>query len=319
MYKVLVTPTSFLKPQNSLAKAMLEEFADEIIYCESGKPLEGNGILSMLDGVDGYLAGLDYITADVIERMPPSVKVISRYGAGYDRVDLDACRKRGIMVANTPAANATAVCELAFGLMLSIARSIPALHAAVEQGQWPRANGMELAGKTLGIVGLGAIGKKLAERAMAFGMKVVAYDPYVDQAYAKAKGIATVALDDLLQCSDVVSLHVPCNDQTRHMIDEASIRRMRDGAIIINTSRGGLIDERAAAQAVSQGKLRGMGMDTFETEPLCDSPLLGIPNVILTPHTGAHTQEAISNMGMMAVNNLIAMLLQEPCPYIIAK
>ena len=317
--KILVTPTSFLKPQNAQAKAMIEEFADEVVYNDLGVPLKGEELLKRLDGVDGYIAGVDYIDADVIEKMPASVKVISRYGAGVDRVDIPACTKKGIVVTNTPGANAVAVCELAFGLMLCSARNIPALHKEVEKGEWPRNEGIELNGKTLGIVGMGAIGKNIATRAIAFGMKVCAYDPYFDEDFAKEHGIEKKTLDEVIEGSDFITLHVPLNDSTRHMINADRIAKMKKGAVIINTARGGLIDEEAAAAAVKSGALGGLGLDAFEQEPLIDSPLKGLKNVIFTPHTGAHTGEAVSNMGMMAVKNCIAVLKGEPCRCILNK
>lgn len=313
--KLLVTPTSFLSPENAAAKQKLEAFADSIVYNDLGKPLKGDQLIARLEGVDGYIAGLDYITADVVARMPASLKVISRYGAGVDRVDIPACKKRGIIVTNTPAANATAVCEMAFGLMLCVARNIPALHKAVEAGEWPRMGGMELAGKTLGIVGLGAIGKRLALRAKAFEMDVVAFDPYFDEAFARDNGIERVDLDGLFARADVVSLHVPLCDATRHMVDALRISGMKPGAILINTARGGLIDEAAAAQAIKDGRLRGVGLDAFEEEPLGDSPLKGLPGVVLTPHAGGHTSQAISRMGMMAVDNAIQVLSGQVSPY----
>lgn len=317
--KILVTPTSFLKPVNAEAKAKLEAFADEIVYNDLGRPLQAKEILERLDGVDGYIAGLDYITADVIEKAPASLKVISRYGAGVDRVDMDAAVKKGVKVTNTPGTNSVAVCELAFALMLCAARNVPKLHTAVEKGEWPRSQGIELRGKTLGIVGMGAIGKNLATRAKAFGMTVNAYDPYFDEAFAKENGIGRMDLDEVLTTSDFISLHVPLNDSTRHMIDAAKIAQMKDGAVVINTARGGIIDEQAAADAVKSGKLGGLGLDAFEQEPLIDSPLKGLDNVIFTPHTGAHTAEAVSGMGSMAVDNAIAVLKGEACPYILNK
>jgi D-3-phosphoglycerate dehydrogenase len=313
--KLLVTPTSFLKPANADAKAKLEAFADTIVYNDLGTPLQGDELLARLDGVDGYIAGLDYITADVVKQMPSSLKVISRYGAGVDRVDIPACKERGIIVTNTPGANATAVCEMAFGLMLSAARNIPALHKAVEAGEWPRANGMELSGKTLGIVGLGAIGKRLALRAKAFEMDVIAFDPYFDEAFGKQNGIARVELDELFKAADVVSLHVPLSDATRHMVSAERINGMKQGSILINTARGGLIDEDAAAEAVKSGHLRGLGLDAFEQEPLVDSPLKGLPSVVFTPHAAGHTAQAIYRMGMMAVDNAIQVLSGQKCPY----
>lgn len=317
--KILVTPTSFLKPENAAAKAKLEAFADEVVYNDLGRPLQADEILERLDGVGGYVAGLDYITADVLEKAPASLKVISRYGAGVDRVDMAAATAKGIKVTNTPGTNSVAVCELAFALMLCAARNVPKLHIAVEKGEWPRSQGIELRGKTLGIVGMGAIGKNLAIRAKAFGMTVNAYDPYFDEAFAKENGIGRMELDEVLTTSDFISLHVPLNDSTRHMINAEKIAEMKDGAIVINTARGGIIDEQAAAEAVKSGKLGGLGLDAFEQEPLIDSPLKGLDNVIFTPHTGAHTAEAVSGMGSMAVDNVIAVLSGEDCPHVLNK
>ncbi len=312
--KVFVSPTSFLKPQNAKARALLEANA-ETSYNELGRPLEGDEIISRLSGADAYLAGLDYITADVVEKMPESVKVISRYGTGVDRVDLAACEKRGVIVTNTPGANATAVCELAFALMLAVARNIPALHSSVCGGAWPRNEGIELAGKTLGILGLGAIGKRLAVRAKAFEMRVLAYDPYLDRTFAGEHGIEPKELDGILAESDFISLHLPLNESTRYLINEQRIGLMRRGAIIINTSRGGLLDEAAAASALKEGRLGGLGLDAFEREPLTDSPLMGLKGVVFTPHTGAHTAEAVEKMGLISVQNVLDVLAGRDCPF----
>lgn len=315
--KVLITPTSFQKPQNVQAKTMIEAFADEVVYNPQSRPLEPDEILQLLDGVDGYIAGLDYITADVISKAPASLKVISRYGAGVDRVDMEAAKARGIKVTNTPGTNAVAVCELAFGLMLSLARAIPRLDAAVKSGGWPRNSGTELLGKTLGIVGFGAIGRNLGVRAKAFGMNVIAYDPYFNTAFATQHGIAQKSLDEVIAGSDFISLHVPLTKETKHMIDAKAIAGMKDGAFIINTARGGLIDEAAAAESIKSGKLGGIGLDAYEVEPVTDSPLLGLDNVVMTPHTGAHTNEAVAAMGNMAVENLINVLEGKDCANVI--
>lgn len=315
--KVFVSTTSFLKPQNAEAKQLLESYFDEIVYNELGIPLKDEQILERLEGCDAYIAGLDYITEDVIEKMPKSVKVISRYGVGTDRVDIEAAKKRGIVVTNTPGANSTAVAELAFALMLNAARNITALHIAVTDGQWPRCQGRELSGKVLGIVGMGAIGKQIAVRARAFDMEVVAYDPFFDKEFAATHDIRQAELEGLLKCADFVTLHVPLNDQTRHMINEDSIKIMKKNAIIINTARGGLIDEEAAAKALKDGQLGGLGLDAFEEEPLLDSPLKNLPNVIFTPHTGAHTDEAVAKMGLMSVKNAISVLNGDDCKYIL--
>ena len=317
--KILITPTSFLTSVNAKAKEKIEAFAGEVVYNTTGKPLQPDQLKQMLEGVDGYIAGVDYITAEVIEQAPESLKVISRYGAGIDRVDVAACTKRGIKVANTPGTNSVAVAELAFALMLDVARNIPQLHETVQKGEWIRSEGIELRGKALGIVGLGSIGKNLATRAIAFGMTVQAYDPFFDETFAAQYGIKKAKMDEVIQRSDFISLHVPLTDQTKYLIDADMIAKMKDGAIIINTARGGIIDEAAAAEAVKSGKLGGLGLDAFEQEPLINSPLKGLPRVIFTPHTGAHTAEAVEGMGMMAVDNCIDILSGKDNPYILNK
>lgn len=317
--KAFVSATSFLKPANADVRARLEDFFDEIVYNDLGVPLRGGQITSRLTGCDAYIAGLDYITSDVIENMPDSLKVISRYGVGVDRVDLEAAKRRGIAVTNTPGANSTAVCELAFALMLCATRDIARLHQAVEKGEWPRSEGMELAGKALGIVGLGAIGKRLALRAKAFEMDLLAYDPYFDEAFAAEHGIRQCELDELLRQSDFISLHLPLNDHTRHILNAQRISEMKPNAIIINTARGGLIDEAAAAAALKEGRLGGLGLDAFEEEPLKDSPLKGIPHVIFTPHAGAHTREAVYNMAAMSAQNAMDVLEGKDCRYIVNR
>ena len=315
--KILVTPTSFAKPENKAAQEKLAAFADEVVYNPHGRPLTADEIPGMLDGCDGYIAGLDYITAEAIQAAPETLRVISRYGAGVDRVDLIAAKDKGIIVTNTPGTNATAVCELAFGLMLSLARGIPQLDYAVKQGEWPRRNGIELNGKNLAVLGLGAIGRKLACRAQAFGMEVGAYDPYADKGYARAAGIELCDLASAIGQADFISLHMPLSKDTRHILGAKEIAGMRDGVYIINTARGGLIDEQAAYEALKSGKIAGLGLDVFENEPVSASPLLKLDNVITTPHAGAHTREAVGGMGMMAVENLIAVLTGGECRFIV--
>lgn len=316
--KILVTPTSLQPGKNDSALAPLEKFADELVFNPTGKPLSEEDLIPLLKDCDGYIAGLDSITEKVMEACP-RLKVISRYGAGYDRVDIDAAKKHGILVTNTPGVNAQAVGELAFGLILSCARKIPSLNTLTRSGQWVRSTGMELKGKTLGILGLGAIGKVVASCAQGFGMNVIAYDPYINEAYCANRGIESVSFQELMSRSNVVSLHLPLTDSTRHMIDAQAISRLPDGAILVNASRGGIIDEDAAYDALKSGKLSGMGLDAFEVEPPTGSRLFEFDNVIATPHTGAHTKEATDNMAHGAVKNLIDLLSGQECPYVVNK
>lgn len=316
--KVLVTPTSFRSKTNIKAMEKLKEFADEIVFNESGKPLTARDLKEMLKGCDGYIAGLDFIDNEALESAD-DLKVISRYGAGYDRVNMKAANDKGIIVTNTPGSNATAVADLAFGLILSVARRIPMLDASTKSGEWIRSTGMELSGKTIGILGLGAIGKNVAQRAKGFSMKVLAYDPFMDEEYARANDIVPSDLDDLIRNSDVISLHLPLNDKTKDIISYKEFESMKEKVILINTSRGGLINEEASVEYLKNGKLGGMGLDAFEEEPTSSFEKFRFDNVVLTPHTGAHTFEATENMANMAVDNLIDVLSGADCRYIINK
>lgn len=314
--KILVTPTSLQADSPMKALEVLRQFSADLVFNSTGKPLSEEQLIPLLKDCDGYLAGLDYITEKVINSCP-NLKVISRYGGGYDRVDLKAARAHGITVTNTPGVNAEAVGELTFGLILSLARRIPLLSSRTKEGQWIRSTGMELSGKTIGIIGLGAIGKVVARCAQGFSMKVIAYDPFINTSYAKDHGITVCSLEQIYAASDIISLHLPLNASTRYLIDRYSISKMKDGVILVNASRGGIIDEDAVYEALLSGKVGGLGLDAFEIEPPVDSPLLKLDNVIATPHTGAHTKEAKEHMADLAVRNLIDVLSGNPCPYTI--
>jgi len=317
--KILVTPTSF-GPSSQLApKDKLIAFADEIVYNPQSRPLTEDELIPLLEGCDGFLAGLDFITEKVI-MSTQDLKVISRYGIGCDRVDLEAARKHGILVTNTPGANADAVADLTLGLMLSAARAIPALDRATKNGEWVRRTGIELGGRILGLLGFGMIGRQVAKRAAGFGMTIMAYDPNMDGTHAKELGVLPVSLERILEGSDFISLHLPLVEATLNIINADSIGKMRPGAIIINTSRGGLIDETALYNAIESGHLGGAALDAYEKEPPdAGQPLLQHPNVIAMPHTGAHTTEATVNMATMAVDNLIDVLKSGDCPYIVNR
>jgi len=314
--KVLVTPTSLRPDKPSPALEKLQAFANDIIYNPYGRPLTQEELIELLPGCDGYIAGLDYVDASVIAACD-KLRVISRYGAGVDRVDLAAAKEKGITVCNTPGANAQAVADLTLGLILAVARKIPVLDADVRAGGWRRSTGVELYGKTIGILGLGAIGKAVAKRAQGFSMKVLAYDPYMDQAYAAEHDITSTTIDQIVREADVICLHLPYMPETRHIISGELMSKMKKGVIIINTSRGGLIDEDAAAVLLESGHLGGLGLDAFEVEPVGETPLSAFDNVVLTPHTAAHTHEATANMANMAVQNLIDVLSGQECPYVI--
>lgn len=315
--KILVTPTSLNSQSNMKAIEILKNFSHDLVFNTTGKPLSEEQLIPLIKDCDGYLAGLDAITERVLKEAS-RLKIISRYGAGYDNIDMKAAHSRGIIVTNTPGANAEAVGELAFGLILSVVRRIPALYAETKSGRWPRSTGVELAGKTLGIIGLGAIGKVVARCAAGFSMTICAYDPFADESYASSHHIQMCSLPQLLSQADVISLHLPLSASTRHLINKDTISQMKDGVILINASRGGIINEADVLEALKSGKVGGLGLDAFETEPPVGSPLLELDNVIATPHTGAHTKEASENMAQLAVANLISVLTGKGCPYIIS-
>lgn len=306
--KILVTPTSFKTDSPAMNK--LRQFADEIVFNQKGKPLEAEELIPLLKDCDGYIAGLDYITAQVINSCD-KLKVISRYGAGTDRVDIQAAKEKGIVVCNTPGANAQAVADLTMGLIISVARKIPMLDQKTKAGQWLRSIGVEIYGKTIGILGLGTVGKCVAKRAQGFSMKILAYDPYLDKEYAVANEINETTLELLAEQSDVISLHLPLSDDTRYIVDSQLMRTMKPGVILINTARGGLIDEAAAFAMLQSGHIGGLGLDAYEKEPPSDSPLFGLDNVVTTPHTASHTYEATVNMANMSVDNLICVLQEQ--------
>ncbi|MCL2180469.1 MAG: phosphoglycerate dehydrogenase [Treponema sp.] len=310
--KILVTPTSFKPDNKGSAMELLRSFSSDLIFNPYGKPLSEDELLPLTAECEGFIAGLDFITKKVIDNAP-KLKVISRYGAGVDRVDINAAKEKGIVVCNTPGVNANAVADLAFALLLCIARKIPLLDKKTKEGEWTRSTGFELFGKTIGIIGFGAIGKLTAKRAAGFSMRVMAYDPLINLEYAKANGIEAVPFDEVIKKADFISLHLPLTDDTKNILNADVMKSMKKGAVIINTARGGFIDENAAYELLESGHLGGLGLDAFETEPPGSPPLFKLDNVVVTPHTGAHTKEATEAMADLSVKNLIDVLSGKNC------
>lgn len=314
--KILVTPASFKPGKGGAAFELLRSFSDNLVFNPLERPLSEEELIPLLSDCEGYIAGLDFITGKVIESAK-SLKVISRYGAGFDQVDLAAAKEKGIVVCNTPGVNANAVADLTFALLLSVARGIPALDRKTRAGEWPRSNGIELYGKTIGILGLGAVGRAVAKRASGFSMRIMACDPCIDMEYAAANGIIAVGFDELIGEADFLSLHLPLTKETRHIISGEVMRKMKKGALIINTARGGILDEEAAYELLKSGHLGGLGLDVFEKEPPVSSPLFTLDNLAVTPHSAAHTTEAVAAMAELSVKNLIDVLSGRDCPNIL--
>ena len=302
--RILVTPTSFKPDKPGPALERLRSFAGELVFNPHARPLTEDELMPLLDGCDGCIAGLDHFNRTVIYSAR-TLKVISRYGAGVDNVDMAAANERHITVCNTPGVNAQAAADLTFGLMLCLARKLPLLDRSTRAGGWDRFIGVELYQKTLGIVGLGAVGKAVAQRAAGFSMKILACDPVIDTAYTQAHGIIAVNFNELVSESDFLTLHLPLDGETRYIISADVMRNMKKGAILINTARGGLVDEAAACELLQSGHLGGLGLDVYENEPPDNSPLFALDNVVVTPHTAARTAEATAAMAMLSVENLI--------------
>ncbi len=255
------------------------------------------------------------VDAEVISAAP-NLQVVARAGVGLDNVDIKSATTAGVMVVNAPTSNIISAAELTVGHILSLARHIPAAHAALAQGQWKRSayTGTELYEKNIGIIGLGRIGALITERLKSFGTNVLAYDPYVTSARAQQLGVQLVSLDELLEQSDFITIHMPKTPETTGMISTPQLAKMKKTAYIVNVARGGLIDEDALFTALSTGVIAGAGLDVFVNEPPKDSPLLSLPNVVVTPHLGASTDEAQEKAGIAVAKSVRLALAGELVP-----
>jgi len=277
-------------------------------------------LLTAVSDYDALIVrGRTRVTADVI-RAAGALRVIGRAGVGVDNIDLEAARENGVAVVNAPTSTTGAVAELTFGLLLALAREIPRADAAMKGGQWLKKEleGVELAGKTLGIIGYGRIGMELGRRAAAFGMNVVAYDPLIREDAIQAVGGESVSLQDLFAWSDFISLHLPYDVQTRDLVGPMAIAQMKDGVRIICAARGGIIDEAALLNALNSGKVAGAALDVFEQEPPGATELVTHPRVIATPHIGAQTAEAQARAAEDIANEVLAALRGEPLRWKVA-
>jgi D-3-phosphoglycerate dehydrogenase len=277
----------------------------------------------LLNDISGYDAlivrGQTRVTGAVMEAAS-RLKVVGRAGVGVDNIDLDAAKARHIMVVNAPASTTVAVAELAFGLLLAVARAIPRADASMKQGQWLKKDfeGVELNGKTLGIIGFGRIGMEVGRRAAAFGMNVIIYDPNASEHELEHGNAEPVSLQELYAWSDFISLHLPLNVQTRDLIGSMAFSQMKPSVRIISTARGGIIDEEALLAALNDGKVAGVALDVFEKEPPGLTDLVAHPRVITTPHIGAQTAEAQSRAAEDIASEVLAALDGKPLRWRVA-
>lgn len=308
--KVLVTPRSFGQSDPKLIET-LQQRVGEVIYNPYGRALSSKEVAELIGDCDGYIAGVDEIDAAALANAN-QLKVIARYGVGVDKVDLDAAKQFGVTVTNTPLANAQSVAELALGLTLSLLRQIPIATQQTHRGEWPRIKGLSLEEKTVGLIGFGMIGKKYAQLLDGFGCQILAFDLYPDVEAAQKLGVVLTTIEDLVKRADIISLHLPSNEKTRKLVNRDLLTAMKPGAYLINTSRGEIVDEEALAEALESGHLAGAGLDVLCDEPpAANNPLLQMENVLITPHSGAHTDGATNSMGWTALEDCLAVLAGE--------
>ncbi len=264
-----------------------------------------DNVISVLADSEASIAGSEPYSRKVIQALP-NLRAITRSGVGFDRVDLEACNKAGVVVTTTPGVNHHAVAEHTIALLMGIARGFPDLDRRVRKGHWNRCARPRVMGSTLGVVGLGRIGQAVATRAVGLGMKVLAHEWDPNNEFVEQWNIELVSLVDLLQQSDFVSLHLPMSEQNRHVMNTAAFGRMKQGSVLINTARGGLVDERALCESLQSGHLRAAGLDVFEVEPLpSDSPLLQLDNVLMSSHIAGLDIQSQHDMFAMVANTLV--------------
>lgn len=302
---------------NDVAARRLEEAGYRLRFpADRNRPTPESEVKSLLDDVAVVIAGVERWT-DELMSAAPGLELICRFGVGFDSIDQDAAIRHGVLVAITPSTNHTAVAEHTLALMLAVMRRVASQDAMVKRGRWVPEQGPELRERTLGVVGLGRIGREVTDLALAFGMKVIACEVAPDPAFVADRPITVVDLDALLPLADVVSLHVPLVPETRWLINAQALARMRLGAYLVNTSRGGLIDEGALYRFLTSGHLAGAGLDVSDPEPPSDWRLAQLPQVVMTPHTAGLSTDAILRMEASSVDTILAVQRGERPPNIL--
>jgi phosphoglycerate dehydrogenase-like enzyme len=276
---------------------------DGVTFNETGRVLKGAALIDFLRGHDKAITGLDVLDEAVFTAVP-ELRIVSKYGVGLDMIDLAAARRHGVSIRWTPGVNRQSVAELTVSFMIAIARHVPALAREMRDGVWRQPGGRQLSSATVGIIGCGHVGQRVAELCRAFGSRVIAHDIRAYEDFYRETGVTPVTLDEALEQSDFVTIHLPLDRSTRGTIGARAIGAMRSSAFLINTSRGGIVDEQALKSALVDGRLAGAAFDVFDQEPPADRDLLALPNFLATPHIGGSTVEAVLAMGRAAIEGL---------------
>ncbi|MCA9876534.1 MAG: phosphoglycerate dehydrogenase, partial [Thermomicrobiales bacterium] len=312
--RVVVAARSFAStdpaPREALQRA-------GVTVVQPGTPPRGPELAAMLGDADGLIVGAIPLTEEHFAAAP-RLRVVAMHGVGVDHIDLQAAAAHGVVVTNAPGSNDGAVADLTVGLMLACLRQIPGADRAARGGEWRGVVGEELAGKRVGILGWGRIGRNVARRLSGFDVSLLVHDPFVTPDLIAESGATPLSLEDTLAQADIVSLHLPLTPATSNLLGAEKLRLIKRGAYLINTARGGIVDEAALLTLLQSGHLRGAGLDCFAVEPPVGNPLLTLPNVVVTPHIGAQTREAIARMGAIAAENVLRVLGGEEPLYRVA-
>jgi D-3-phosphoglycerate dehydrogenase len=295
----------------------LVEAGAELIPNPWGRTPKEDELLGAMDGVDVLISGTEPVTARVLSAAP-DLMLIAKHGVGFENIDLDAAKARGVPVVIAGGAIADSVADMAMALLLACARHVPQGDRAVRAGKWPRMVGVELRGKTLSVIGLGQIGREVAKRAHAFGMSLVAYDVFKHEQFAQDYGVRYLPLHEALAEGDFITLHAPVTDESRHMINAMTLMLMKPTAYLINTARGELVDEAALVRVLRDKRIAGAAFDVFEKEPPGDNPLLHLDNFIAAPHSAGQTGDGLRKLGEVTVDNIIRVMNGEAPLYRIA-
>lgn len=311
MKKVLITPRSFGKYNKDELIEKMKAHDIEPIFNPYGRILTEQEMQDELQGMDGVIVGVDPINTKVMENAK-HLKVISKYGVGIDNIDSAYANSKGILVTRTVNANTDAVADYAMTLLMCVARRVVEIDIGCHHEDWTKKEALDVYGKKLGVLGLGAIGKGVVKRATGFDMKIYGYDVVRDEDFLKQYDVEFTDIDTIVKECDFISLHLPLNEKTKHILNKDNLASAKDNLIIINTARGGLIDEEDLYDLLKYHKIYGLGLDVFEIEPPQDSKLLSLPNVVVSSHTAASSKGAIDAMSIMAVDNLIENLNEKP-------
>lgn len=301
--KILVTPRSYGRNRPELF-AQLEQAGYEVVRNATGGILEREQIKALIADCVGVIIGVDPLDAEVLA-CAPKLRAVSKYGVGVDNIDLDYCAAHGVRVSRTVGANSEAVADYAMALMLAVARRLTVIDRKCRRMDWGKITTRDVSHATLGVFGLGAIGKHVARRAQGFGMRVIAYDVFWDAEYAQANGIEYAEPETIFRTADFISLHLPLLPDTEGFVGERELSMMKPDAVLINTARGGLVDEKALLKALQERRIYGAGLDAFAHEPPEDEAWFELDNVVLGSHCAASTLGATENMGQMAADNIL--------------